>query len=159
MFQQFDREPIIFDKSQIEKHLVRRLRYPPATIKILIVADGSITYGASGNGFTLKKVLEVLSNDEHQDFPAYATFDVTTAHRNVNLSADISEFEFSANSLSGFDQIWLFGINRGIRRAIAGQPGKFEYKTYLESSELKAIADFMEAVSYTHLTLPTIYSV
>lgn len=150
MFENFDRETIIFDRESITINPRFRLVYPPATIKILIVADGSIKFDAAPNGFTLRKVIEVLENENHQDFPSYARFDITTAHRSSSPNpaapfADLEEFTFTSNSLNGFDQLWLFGINSGNLVPIAGEPGKSEYQSYLSAPELLTISDFMDS--------------
>ena len=139
MFPEIELDEIVFNPSILNEDITTLLRYPPATIKILIVADGSITFGASPIGFTLLKVLEILNNTQHQDFPSYARFNVTTAHRNSDLSADISGFNFSSGSLDEYDELWLFGINGGDYVAATDS-----YETYLTSSELNVIGDFME---------------
>jgi hypothetical protein len=113
---------------------VRRV-HPPATLKILVVTD-SLSY-STASGFALGRFVEVLRDDSHPDHPDYAKFDVTTATRQSS-GADINDFTFSESSLSGYDEVWLFGFGRGQFQPSA--PREHD----LSSSEIAALDAFMD---------------
>ncbi len=99
-----------------EKPVFPHLKYGPATIRILVVADGSISYGFSQNGFTLAIALGDIPDTSHPDHPSYARFEFTRAHRGssaTGISPGFSNFTFAPGSLDNFDEVWLFGINSG----------------------------------------------
>lgn len=114
---------------------IRRV-FPPATLKILVVTD-SLSYSTSTGGFAIGRFVEVLRDDSHPDHPDYARFDVTTATR-AGAGADINNFSFSDASLSGFDEVWLFGIGRG--QAQPDAPRKHD----LSPAEVAALDSFMD---------------
>ena len=69
----------------------------PATIKVLMVADSSITFGKSG--FGLQKVIDTLREPVYD----FARFDVSLAHRQHGDSGDGDNYEPKYNNFR-FDQ-------------------------------------------------------
>jgi hypothetical protein len=96
----------------------------PCHVKILMVTDGGGSFGVAD--FGLKALLDALAVPPGP----WVRFDVTKAHRRTDLTADLKNFRFDTNDLSGFDQIWLFGVER------AGSE--------ISEGELKALAQFMD---------------
>jgi hypothetical protein len=96
----------------------------PCSVKILMVTDQGATFGV-GN-FGLKALLDTLAVPPGP----WVRFDVTKAHRRTDPSADLQQFRFDAHDLSGYDQIWLFGVER------AGSE--------ITETELRNIARFMD---------------
>ena len=113
-------------------------------IQVLLVMDGEALgshYASFGHGdqnpnpnsgdayFGLSEFVRVLHASR---FP---TFHVTKAHRDtdINGAADIEHFKFDAVDLSGYDEIWLFGV--------AGAGGT---ANPMIDSELQALARYMD---------------
>lgn len=96
----------------------------PYEVKILIVTDGTASFGVAD--FGLRALLGILAVPPNP----WVRFVVTKAHRGFDLNAHISEFRFDTIDLSGYDQMWLFGVDR------AGKE--------ISESELRAIAEFMD---------------
>jgi hypothetical protein len=96
----------------------------PCTVNILMVID-SIGSFCDGD-FALREVIDVLKVSPGP----WVRFAVTTAHRKKDECADKQDFVFTAESLSGFHEVWLFGIER----------------TYnpLSPQELIALSQFMD---------------
>ena len=67
--------------------------------------------------------------------PLLSSFFVTKAHRDTDVggAADIEHFRFDAHDLSGYDEIWLFGV---------APPG--ETNALMSDSELAALSTFMD---------------
>ena len=96
-------------------------------VNILIVTDSS-SGGFGSAGFHLGEILNVLGSDPW----SWVQFHVTKAHRGVDPAGDvIDNFRFNTHDLSGYSQIWLFGIER------SANP--------LSAAELRALSEFMEA--------------
>lgn len=97
-------------------------------IKILIVTDSMSGGFDPVSGFHLGQILNILATDP---WP-HVTFDVTKAHRQASPeSGVIDNIRFDTHDLSGYDQIWFFGINR------AGPDP-------LSDAELRAVSQFMD---------------
>ncbi len=92
----------------------------PVRIKILMIVDGSIGFGASG--FGLKTVIDTLRQPHY----SFAKFELTFATREGSIAEDIdpSEYEpryrgfkFDRQEANGtptinrYDQIWCFGLH------------------------------------------------
>jgi len=117
---------------QITRDDLRAIRYGPATIKILIVVDGSIRFDTAG--FGLGRVINTLTDTTHPDFPSYARFEITKATRaeqNGRTDADDYTFVFTSGSLDNYDELWLFGID--------------DEDNFISDPEAQVVADFMDA--------------
>lgn len=89
------------------------LRWGPAQIKVLVVCDGN-SYDPDPNaGFSLGIALQDAFDPTHDEHPSYARFTFTKAHRSnaSGVSPGFNNFRFTAGSLSGFDELWLFGFS------------------------------------------------
>jgi hypothetical protein len=115
------------------------IKYGPAKVKILVVIDSSGGYD-TGNDFSLGIMLRDAFNvgvpaatPLPDDYPAYARFEFTLAHRSTGLGATpgFDNFQFSAATLAGFHEVWLFGIS-------ASAP-------YVNGAELTALETFMSS--------------
>lgn len=112
---------------------VLQLRWGKAQIKILIVSDGS-HYGTGSFDFALGLALQDGFNPAHSEYPDFANFDFTLAHRYsavTGVTPGFAPFEFSAGSLDDFDELWLFGFSSAA--------------PYLEDWEVDTIEAFMDA--------------
>lgn len=109
---------------QADPWSARPILLPPCEVKILIVTDGFASFGV--NDFGMRALLGILATPPNP----WVRFEVTKAHRRFDPVAHISEFRFDAVDLSGYDQIWLFGVER------AGDE--------ISETELRAIAQFMD---------------
>ncbi|HKR48187.1 MAG TPA: hypothetical protein VJT72_01180 [Pseudonocardiaceae bacterium] len=109
---------------QADPWSARPILLPPCEVKILIVTDGFASFGV--NDFGMRALLGILAVPPHP----WVRFEVTKAHRRLDPVAHIPEFRFDTVDLSGYDQIWLFGVER------AG--------TEISETELRAIAQFMD---------------
>lgn len=111
--------------NPIDKALLPRFLFPPAHVRILMYAEGSIQFtGGPFNGLT--HVLATLAADPW----FWVKFDVTKAHRGSDPSADRQNVKLTDLNLSAsFDEIWLFGISSG---------------DLLTAPEKAALADFMD---------------
>jgi hypothetical protein len=58
-------------------------------------------------------------------------FEITTANRRNDPTADIQNFNFDTPNLADFDEIWLFGVERGFSPSLTDQ-------------ELRALSQFMD---------------
>src|SRR5215211_7241064 len=97
----------------------------PCDVGILMVTDSGGSFGT--DDFGLKALIDALAVPPGP----WVRFEITTANRGPDPTADIEGFDFTAQSLDNFDQIWLFGIERST------SPG-------LSTAELSAISQFMD---------------
>lgn len=111
-------------EHQADPWSARPILLPPCEVKILIVTDGTGSFGVAD--FGLRALLGILAVPPNP----WVRFEVTKAHRRFDPVAHISEFRFDTVDLSGYDQIWLFAVER------AGSE--------ISESELRAIAEFMD---------------
>jgi len=118
---------------RVERLLPRETLFHPrwflrCEVSILVVTDsGSGGFGDEA-GFHLGQILKILSTDPW----SHVRFVVTKAHRQTTGEADVLEnFRFDLHDLSGYSQIWLFGIN-----TTGPDP--------LGAAELKTLAQFMD---------------
>lgn len=95
------------------------------TVKILIVTDSSGGFDPA-IGFHLGTILNVLADDPW----SHVSFSITKAHRGVEASADINNFDFNTHNLAQYSQIWLFGIETA--------------SGALSQPELRKLAEFMD---------------
>ncbi|WP_224368892.1 hypothetical protein [Hyalangium versicolor] len=105
--------------------MLDKLMLRPCVVRILMVTDGGGSF--DGNDFGLAELLEVLAVSPGP----WVRFAVTTAHRRSHPSAMLQNFRFSASTLKGVDEVWLFGVEGGA--------------SSLSEAELKAISQFMDA--------------
>jgi hypothetical protein len=89
-----------------------------------MVTDGGVSFGTAD--FGLKALLDALAVPPGP----WVRFVVTKANRRSDSSADLQQFRFDNHDLSGYDQIWLFGMER------AGSE--------IADSELRQLARFMD---------------
>ncbi len=134
-----------FDKIDLNINNFRVSIFDLFSIHVLIVTDSDVTYGEALGGtlnpqFGLKEVVRALTH------PAGGApwIRVTKAHRHLDplgtgsgtarvTPANIENFTFSAASLAGFDQVWLFGAEHAFEGpSIAG-------------AEVQALTHFMNA--------------
>jgi len=108
------------------------IKYGPATVRILIMVDGSISYDDT-QGFALGIALTDAFDIAHPEHPSYARFEFVKAHRDSvpGVTAGYDTFTFTSGCLDGFDELWLFGI-------VGGTP-------YLTPAEVTVIETFMDA--------------
>jgi len=99
---------------------------PPCRVQVLIVTDSGGSFGDAD--FGLSALLDVLATPPGP----WVRFDVTKAHRRVDPAADLQNFLFDGQDLSGYDQIWMIAVERSF------SPG-------LTDPELRAISQFMDA--------------
>ncbi len=119
---------------QWELPVWRDLLWSPAQIKILVVCDGNSYSTDPQDGFSLGIALQDAFDPTNPEHPSYARFNFTKAYRNgttAGVTQGFENFRFNADSLAGFDELWLFGF-------IAGAP-------YLDQSEVAIIEAFMDA--------------
>lgn len=108
-----DRPITTFDEWR-DRHLAYKLwpeklwpiLLPPCDVRILMVTDGLGSFGTAD--FGLKALIDALAEPPGP----WVRFGITTAHRKYDPDADLNNFDFTAQSLDGFDQIWLFGVER-----------------------------------------------
>lgn len=79
---------------------------PPVTIKILMVTDDGGSFGNAD--FGLAELISALVSTPRP----YMRISVKTANRTKDSTADIENLRFDSVLLNGFDQIWLFGVER-----------------------------------------------
>jgi len=133
-----------YEKVVLDRATYRFNLFDLFSIHVLIVTDDEVSYGvADGSNvgthqFSLLEVVRALTHP-----PGGAPWiKVTKAHRRVDpmgvntsvgwvTPADIEHFTFSAASLAGFDQVWLFGAEFG-----GGGPS-------LSPAEVQALTHFM----------------
>lgn len=123
-----------------ERPVWPHLRWPAARIKILVVTDGCYYSATDQNGnpagFSLSIALQDAFNTAHPEHPAYARFQITKAvHQQganpaYQADAGFESITFSDVLLSGFDEVWLFGV-------LTGAP-------YLNAGEVNALEKFMD---------------
>ncbi|HEY0396662.1 MAG TPA: hypothetical protein VGD01_19455 [Candidatus Elarobacter sp.] len=126
----------------------------PSPIRVLIMLDYGATFGPgdlmnnpNDNYFTLSEVVRTL-----QDSAEPLEFEITKAHRGVDplyppgalvpvdrqrFLADYSNYRFDQHDLSGFDQIWFFGVAVGDTNGL-GVPST------LSQAEIDAVFAFMQ---------------
>jgi hypothetical protein len=103
---------------------------PAYQVRILIVLDGGD--GFADGDFALGALLDALATPPQP----WVRFAVTTARRDItDPTADLSNFRFDAHDLSGYDQIWLFGVAR------TDIPG---FELSLTEPELRVLSQFMD---------------
>jgi hypothetical protein len=96
----------------------------PAQVDLLLYADGPIQFtGGSFDG--LDRVIDAVDNDPW----FWVDFEVTTAHRQSDPSADMTNRTFENIPLEDYDQLWLFGFDPGT--------------SLLSPAEVSAIESFM----------------
>ncbi|HWS89441.1 MAG TPA: hypothetical protein VN282_20885 [Pyrinomonadaceae bacterium] len=100
--------------------------------KVLMVLDGKYRFSEMDNtgtkDFTYKELVDALTAAGHQ---------VTKAHRENDISADVQMFIFQDDNLLEYDVIWMIG--HGGRNVSSGE------SINLPEDQLRAIALFMEA--------------
>lgn len=96
----------------------------PCRVRILMVTDGFGSFGVAN--FGTSALLDALATPPGP----WVRFDVTTAHRRLDPSADQQDFRFDAVGLSDFDEIWLFGVERD--------------GSEISDAEVRSIAQFMD---------------
>jgi hypothetical protein len=115
------------------QHLYHRL-YPgklwpillrPCRVGVLIVTDSGGSFGTSA--FGLKALIDALAIPPGP----WVRFDITTANRRADPTADVQNFSFDTPNLQDFDEIWLFGVERS-------------FSTPLNDAELRALSEFMD---------------
>lgn len=100
-------DPEILRRVQIRPDFfeINRLWFKrPQTCRILMYRD---THQFIGPGFGLDHVIDAL----HADPWPWAKFEVTTAHRGSDATADLSNIALDAIDLDHYDELWLFGFN------------------------------------------------
>jgi hypothetical protein len=138
--------PNKFDTIALERASYRLNLFDLFAIHVLLVTDDEVSYGVadgssvSQHQFSLMEVVRALTHPPG----GLPWIKVTKAHRRVDpmrvatsigwrTPADIENFVFSAASLSGFDQVWLFGAeSNAINQNLA-------------PAEVQALAHFMNA--------------
>lgn len=98
---------------------------PPCPVRILIVTDSGGSFGTGP--FGLKALIDALAVPPGP----WVRFDITTANRRTDPTADIQNFNFDTPKLDDFDEIWLFGVERSFSPALTDQ-------------ELRALSNFMD---------------
>ncbi|HEX4864708.1 MAG TPA: hypothetical protein VFV02_11580, partial [Acidimicrobiales bacterium] len=97
----------------------------PCLVRILLVTDGGGSFGT--DAFGLKALIDALAVPPGP----WVRFEITTANRREDPTADIQGFNFAAATLKEFDQIWLIGVE-GL------------FSEGLSDAELRAISEFMD---------------
>lgn len=97
----------------------------PCEVRILMVTDSGGSFGTGD--FGLKALIDTLAVPPGP----WVRFEITTANRRVDPTADIEEFDFSRHPLEEYDQIWLFGIEQ-------------RFSPELSEPELSALSQFMD---------------
>jgi hypothetical protein len=98
--------------AALEQQRPHPIYLPPCRVRILMVIDGTGSFDR--DDFGLSSLLEALSVPPGP----WVRFDVTTAHRTGHPSASLpGPFRFDGVDLAQYDQIWLFGVDRGGCRA------------------------------------------
>lgn len=113
------------------------IKYGPAKVKILVVIDSGGSYDQLNNfglGIMLKDAFNVgvpAGTPLPADYPEYARFEFTLAHRSTGTGSTpgFEGFTFSNSKLAAFHEVWLFGVS-------AAAP-------YLQGTELAALVKFM----------------
>ena len=108
------------------------VKWPVAQVRILVVSDGSY-YDMEPDTFSLGYALADMSDMAHPDFPSYARFLFTKAHRSTDSSVTpgFENFTFTPGSLDKFDEVWLIGVETGA--------------PYLSAQEVATIEAFMDS--------------
>lgn len=96
----------------------------PCRVRILMVTDSGGSFGVAN--FGLRALLDALAVPPGP----WVRFDVTTANRRADPTADLQNFRFDGTDLSDYDEIWMFAVER------AGSE--------ISDSEVRAIAQFMD---------------
>ena len=115
------------------QHLVYKLHperlwpilLPPCRVRILMVTDSGGSFGT--DSFGLKALIDALAVPPGP----WVRFEITTANRRVDPTANIQNFRFDTANLADFDEIWLFGVERA--GGLAPTP-----------QELRVISQFMD---------------
>ena len=97
----------------------------PCRVRVLIVTDAGGSFGTAA--FGLKALIDALKLPPGP----WVKFEITTANRRADPTADMQNFSFDASGLSGYDEIWLFGVERS-------------FSAPLTDSELRALSEFMD---------------
>lgn len=113
------------------------IRYGPAEVKILVLIDSGGSYDTGANfglGIMLRDAFNVglpAADPLPPDYPDYARFKLTLAHRTnaAGVTPGFDSFTFSDASLAGFHEVWLFGVSNAA--------------PYLQGAELAALTKFM----------------
>jgi hypothetical protein len=95
----------------------------PRRVRLLVVTDGAGSFGPADLG--LGTLLEELDDGSGP----WVRFEATTAHRRGDSTADLQDFRFDGHDLSGYDQVWLLGVEGP--------------ETPLDDPEVEAVARFM----------------
>jgi hypothetical protein len=98
----------------------------PCRVRILLVTDAGGSFGTGT--FGLKGLIDALAVPPGP----WVRFEITTANRRADPTADIQNFAFDSTNLGDFDEIWMFGVERSFT------PG-------LSQTELRAISEFMDS--------------
>jgi len=98
-------------------------------VRILIVADAGGSFGMAD--FGLQAFLGILAVPPGP----WVRFQITKAHRATDATADLQQFRFDAHDLSQYDEVWMFGVERGSGTA-ANPP--------LSDQELRVLSEFMD---------------
>ncbi len=127
--------PFDFSRPNLDK-VIWPIKYGPAKVKILIVTDGATydTLSGFGLGLMLQDAFNIGTapgTPLPEEYPEYARFEFTLAHRSngTGTSPGFENFTFSDASLSGFHEVWLFGVSTA--------------NPYIQGAELTALTAFM----------------
>ncbi|PSP64017.1 hypothetical protein BRC77_05100 [Halobacteriales archaeon QH_8_64_26] len=100
----------------------------PTQVDVVLYADGSIHF--TGGGFQgLDRVIDAIDNDPW----FWVDFDLTTAHRGSDSSADMSNQSLEQIQLDDYDELWLFGYSSAD-----------EFLSNGEDGEISAVESFMD---------------
>lgn len=117
------------DLFKLRPELYDPILLRPCTVKILMVTDDFLHFGAGD--FGLSELVRVMTNES----PGFwVRFQVTKAHRGADSNANLQFFQFTADVLRQYDQVWLFG-------SLRSRP---PYNGKLSDPELRALAEFMD---------------
>lgn len=97
----------------------------PCRVRVLIVTDSGGSFGTGS--FGLKALIDALKIPPGP----WVRFEITTANRRTDPTADIQGFTFDGVNLGDYDEIWLFGVERSFSPALSEQ-------------ELRALSEFMD---------------
>lgn len=108
------------------------LRWGPAQIKVLVLSDGNSYSTDPLAGFSLGLALQDAFDPAHDEHPSYARFTFSKAHRAnaAGVTPGFENFRFTAGSLDGFHEVWLFGFTPGA--------------PYLSAAEVATLEAFMD---------------
>jgi hypothetical protein len=110
---------------KVHPHNMWTIRLPFCRVRILLVTDAGGSFGTGS--FGLKAMIDALAVPPRP----WVRFEVTTANRRSDPTAEIQNFSFNIPNLADFDGIWLFGVERSFSPALNDQ-------------ELRALALFMD---------------